>query len=120
MTDLADLSPDEATEAIAARLQAGIEQARHRAELVERAPELELKLAAHEAGVPLDHPVGQMFLRQYDGPADPDYLIVAWHRQVLDKEPPAAVTERLRDREADARITRYRQALEQETTENAE
>ena len=107
MTDIAD--------AIAEQLQAAIDDARHRADLAERAPELELKLAAHEAGVPLDHPVGRMFLRQYDGPADRDHLIVAWHRQVLDREPPAEVTERLRDRDADERIARYRQALEEET-----
>jgi hypothetical protein len=100
-------------ETIAEALEAGIAEARHRADLAERAPELELKLAAHEAGVPLDHPVGQMFLRQYDGPADRDHLIAAWHRQVLNRQPPAAVTERLRDREADERIARYRQALEE-------
>ena len=54
MTDMAD--------ALAEQLQAGIAEARHRAELAERAPELELKLAAHEAGVPLDHPVRPLFL----------------------------------------------------------
>jgi hypothetical protein len=41
VTDTAD--------AIAEQLQAAIDDARHRAVLAERAPELELKLAAHEA-----------------------------------------------------------------------
>ena len=75
-------------EALAEQLQTAIADARHRADLAERAPELELKLAAHEAGVPLDHPVGRMFLAQYDGPADRDHLIAAWHRQVLTKNHP--------------------------------
>jgi hypothetical protein len=107
VTDTAD--------ALAEQLQAAIDDARHRADLAERAPELELKLAAHEAGVPLDHPIGRMFLDQYEGPADRDHMIVAWHRQVLDRQPPAAVTERLAERERDARLEHYRQALQEET-----
>jgi hypothetical protein len=78
-------------------------------------PELELTVAAYQAGVPLKHPVGQMFLSQYDGPADADHLVAAWHRQVLNAEPPAQVTERLAERERDTRLKRYRQILELET-----
>lgn len=58
-------------------------------------------------------------MAQYHGPADADNLIVAWHRQVLDREPPAAVLERIRSRDADERIAQYRQVLEEET-ENAD
>lgn len=118
MTDLAEPTEQRATE-IAVELEAALARAREHQVNVERADELALRLAAQEAGVPMPHPVAEMFLRQYDGPADRDHLIVAWHRQVLNRQPPAAVTERLRDREADERIARYRQALEQET-ENAE
>lgn len=108
MTDLVDV------------LEAGIARGRaHRAN-VEQADDLALRLAGHEAGVPMDHPIAEMFLRQYDGPIDADHLVVAWHRQVLDKEPPKAVTARLAEREREARLARYRQALqEEEETENA-
>jgi hypothetical protein len=99
-------------------LEAGIARAREHQVNVERADELALRLAAHEAGCPMGHPLVDLFLRQYEGPADADQLAAAWHRQVLDREPPADVTERLAERERDARLERYRQAL-QEETENA-
>jgi hypothetical protein len=118
VTDLAEPTKQRA-DAIAEQLQAALARAREHQVNVERADELALRLAAHEAGVPLEHPVASLFLRQYDGPVDADYLVVAWHRQVLGKEPPASVTERLRDRAADERIAQYRQALEGET-ENAD
>jgi hypothetical protein len=102
-------------EAIAETLEAGIARARQHQANVERADELALRLAAHEAGVPMEHPVAEMFLAQYTGPADADHLAAEWHRQVLDREPPADVTERLAGREREARLARYRQALEQET-----
>ena len=85
----------ERADEIAGELEAAVARAREHQANVERADELALRVAAHEAGVPLPHPVGRMFLRQYDGPADRDHLIVAWHRQVLNDKPPAAVTERL-------------------------
>ena len=116
MTDLAE--PTEQRE-IAVELEAALARARDHQANVERADELALRLAAHEAGVPPEHPVGQMFLRQYDGPADADHLVAAWHHQVLGKEPPAAVAERLAERERDAQLEHYRQAL-QEETENAD
>jgi hypothetical protein len=102
-------------EAIAETLEAGITRAREHRANVERADELALRLAAHEAGVPVEHPIAEMFLRQYSGPADADHLEAAWHRQVLDREPPADVTERLAERARNARLQRYRQVLEQET-----
>jgi hypothetical protein len=102
-------------QSIAEALEAGIAEARHRAELAERAPELELTVAAYRAGVPVEHPVAGMFLAQYRGPADADHLVAAWHRQVLDREPPKDVTERLAERERDARLQRYRQTLQEET-----
>jgi hypothetical protein len=106
-------------EAIAETLEAGITRARQHQANVERADELALRLAAHEAGVPMEHPIAELFLRQYTGPADADHLAAAWHRQVLDREPPADVTERLGERERDSRLQRYRQVLEEET-ENAD
>jgi hypothetical protein len=102
-------------EAIADALEAGIARARKHQSNVERADELALRLAAHEAGVPMEHPVAEMFLAQYRGPADADHVAAAWHRQVLDREPPADVTGRLAEREREARLERYRQALEEET-----
>jgi hypothetical protein len=101
-------------QAIAETLEAGITRARQHQANVARADELALRLAAHEAGVPMEHPVAEMFLRQYAGPADADHLTAAWCRQVLDREPPADVTERLGERERQARLARYRQALEEE------
>ena len=38
---------------------------------------------------------------------------------MLDREPPADVLERIADREADERIARYHQVLEEETEEDA-
>jgi hypothetical protein len=105
----------DAPEAIAETLEAGIAEARRRADLAERAPELELTVAAYQAGVPVEHPVAQMFLRQYRGPVTADHLVAAWHRQVLGTKPPAEVTERLAERESEARLEHYRQVLEQET-----
>jgi hypothetical protein len=105
-------------EAIAEALEAGIARAREQRANVERADELALRLAAHEAGVPMEHPVAALFLNQYSGPVDADHVAAAWYRQVLDREPPADVAERLAERERDARLARYRQAL-QEETENA-
>jgi hypothetical protein len=102
-------------EAIAEALEAGVAHAREHQVNVERADELALRLAAHEAGCPMGHPLVDLFLRQYEGPADADHVAAAWHRQVLDREPPADVTERLAERERDARLERYRQALQEET-----
>jgi hypothetical protein len=106
-------------EAIAEALESGLARAREHQANVERADELALRLAAHEAGCPMGHPLVDLFLNQYSGPVDADHLAAAWHRQVLDREPPAAVSERLAERERDARLERYRQALEEET-ESAE
>jgi hypothetical protein len=104
---------------LAERLEAGIEAARQHQANVEKADELALRVAAHEAGVPLDHPVAALFLNQYTGRPDPDEIVVAWHRQVLGKEPPAAVVERLAEAEAEARIARYRAALEHQPEESS-
>jgi hypothetical protein len=81
-------------EAIAETVEAGIVRAREHQVNVERADELALRLAAHEAGVPMEHPVAALFLNQYSGPADADHVAAAWHRQVLDREPPADVRQR--------------------------
>jgi hypothetical protein len=100
---------------LAETLEAGLARAREHQANVGRADELALRLAAHEAGVPMEHPVAEMFLNQYRGPADADHVAAAWYRQVLDRKPPTDVTERLAERERDARLARYRQALEEET-----
>jgi hypothetical protein len=104
------------TDGIAEVLGSGIAEARERERIVARADQLELELAARDAGLPVTaRPrLTELFLGQYEGPADPDEILAAWHRQVLDAEPPAAVTERLRSRDADERIAQYRQALEAE------
>jgi hypothetical protein len=85
----------------------------HRAN-VERADELALRNAAHEAGLPLQKRprLTRLFLDQYDGPVDPDHLVAAWYRTVEDREPPADVTERLAEADAEARIARFRAALD--------
>lgn len=105
-------------EAIADSLEAGIARAREHQANVEHADDLALRLAAHEAGLPMEHALSELFLRQYDGPTDPDHLIVAWHRQVIDREPPRAVLERIADRDRSARVALLRQDLEKETTED--
>jgi hypothetical protein len=100
---------------LAETLEAGIARAREHQANVERADELALRLAAHGAGVPMEHPIAAMFLAQYSGPVDADHLTAAWHRQVLNRQPPADVTQRLEERERDARLERYHRALEEET-----
>jgi hypothetical protein len=105
----------DAAEAIAETLEAGIARAREHQANVERADELALRLAAHEAGVPMEHPIAEMFLAQYRGPADADHVAAAWHRQVIDREPPKAVKERLEERERDARLQHYYRTLQEET-----
>jgi hypothetical protein len=102
-------------EALAETLEAGIARARQHQANVEQADDLALRVAAHEAGLPMEHALSELFLRQYDGPTNPDHLIVAWHRQVLDREPPRAVLERIADRDRSARVALYRQTLEEET-----
>jgi len=104
---------------LAEQLRGGIEDARHRADLAERAPELERELAFTKAGVPLDKPYGRLFAEHYHGRLDVDDITVSWYRQMLDREPPADVLERIADREADERIARYHQVLEEETEEDA-
>lgn len=79
-------------EAIAEALEAGIARARQHRANVERSDELALRLAAHEAGVPMEHPVAALFLNQYSGPVDAYHLAAAWYRQVLDRRPPTDVT----------------------------
>jgi hypothetical protein len=102
-------------EAIAEALEAGIQAERLR----QRAPELERELAFTKAGIPLDKPYGRLFAEHYDGAVDPDDITASWHRTMLDTEPPQDVLQRIRSRDADRRIARYRQALEEET-ESAE
>lgn len=106
------------SEDIAQVLGSAISEARERERVVARAArtdQLELELAARDAGLPVtERPrLTELFLGQYQGPADPDEIRAAWHRQVLDTEPPTDVTERLREREADERIALFRQALEE-------
>jgi hypothetical protein len=110
MTDIAEPT----AEAIAETLEAGIARARQHQANVERADELALRLAAYEAGVPVEHPIAEMFLAQYRGPDDADHVAAEWHRQVLDCEPSTDVIERLEERERDARLRRYQRALEEE------
>jgi hypothetical protein len=57
---------------LAETLEAGLARAREHQANVGRADELALRLAAHEAGLPMEHPVAEMFLNQYRGPADAD------------------------------------------------
>lgn len=99
---------------IAAELNAALAAARTHQTNVERADELALRNAAHEAGLPLaERPqLTELFLGSYDGPVDPDHLVAAWHRTVLDRDPPAAVADRLAERAADERIARFREALD--------
>jgi hypothetical protein len=66
----------------------------------------------------MEHPIAEMFSAQYRGPADADHVAASWYRQVLNRQPPADVTQRLEERERDARLQRYCRALEEET-ENA-
>jgi hypothetical protein len=113
--ELAEVARERRSDRLA--LETGIARAREHRANVERADELALRLVAREAGVPVEHPVASLFLRQYDGLADADHVTAAWHRQVLDREPPADVIARLASRERDARLERYRQALEQQEIE---
>jgi hypothetical protein len=99
---------------VAETLEAAIEVRRLR----QRAPELARELAFTKAGIPLDKPYGRLFAEHYGGRLEADDIVAAWHRTMLDAEPPTDVTERLAERERDARLARYRQALEEES-ENA-
>ena len=98
---------------LAETLEAGIEARRLR----QRAPELARELAFTKAGIPLDKPYGRLFAEHYDGALHPDDIVAAWHRTMLDTEPPQDVLERLRSRDADERIARWREAIQSEETE---
>ena len=103
-------------EPLAEQLQAAIDRARHQAE------SSSVPTSWSCAWLPTrpacrSHPIGSLFLRQYDGPADADHLIVAWHQ--VSKRTTRSGDRTSAEREADARIEQYRQALERRT-ENAD
>jgi hypothetical protein len=75
------------------------------------------ELAFTKACIPLDKPYGRLFAEDHDGAIHPDDIVAAWHRTMLDTEPPQDVLERLRSRDADERIARWREALQSEETE---